>query len=449
MEILESYLNDYKQAVSTDSKSNISNIMLKYIIGSCLRKMKFRAFHWASYYMIGSLHDVKWATLVPFEPVHIEKDHRLSSFLSYVRRDEATHRTFGEWVMTYNLRDFKSPDSPPSLDDFLTFAMGSDPRGLSTYLFNSDIAYIFHNLLLSSIYAYMCSIKQLRLSIGATNPDEIAIKKYVGEFSIAIRILFLVSHSNAMRAYFTHVKFDFHRPTQWGSFHHKDTVDTAIHAKLLSLGWREDRLGGSKGGDKNDWKNSGLDGEDEGGSSDYFHGFDTSDVRSIYRRAFMSFVDHYAALRLLERRSSRLSNAETINLSLIAICHPRLYYCSWEVMEKVIERVCQDFGSNNTSNCDGSQNIIDKIKRLIDLSSKNKDVVKAITTFETLLNFSGLNKLPTEYPLFDARIHCESSLAAILCRLHDNGDLEDSDNELRGFFQASPSSHSLALSFIS
>ena len=444
MEILESYLNEYKQAVQS-VRSYISNIMLKYIIGSCFRKMKFRAFHWASYYMIGNLHDVKWANLAPFEPVYIEKDHRLSSFLSYVRRDGATHRTFGEWVMTYNLRDFKSPDSPPSLDNFLTAAMGSDAMGSSTYLFDSDIAYIFHNLLLSSIYAYMCSIKQLKLSIGATNPDEIAIRKYVGEFSTAIRILFLVSHSNAMRAYFTHVKFDFHRPTQWGSYHHKDTVDTAIHAKLLSLGWLEDRLGVSKGGDKNDWKNSGLDGEDEGESNAYFHGFDTSEVRLIYRRAFMSFVDHYAALRLLERRSSRLPNDETINLSLIAICHPKLYYCSWEDMEKVIERVCQDFGSNNTSNCDGSQNIIDKIKGLVNLNSRNKDVLKAITTFKTLLNFSVLNTPPAVYPLFDARIHCESSLAAILCRLHDH--LEDSDNELRGFFQASPSSHSLVLSF--
>jgi hypothetical protein len=37
MKILESYLNEYKQA-DPPNRSTISNIMLKYIIGSCLKK---------------------------------------------------------------------------------------------------------------------------------------------------------------------------------------------------------------------------------------------------------------------------------------------------------------------------------------------------------------------------------------------------------------------------
>ena len=53
----------------------------------------------------------------------------------------------------------------------------------------------------------------------------------------------------------------------------------------------------------------------------------------------MSFVDHYAGLRILERQSIALLADENIKLSLIGIKHPTLYYHLWEEMEKVIEIV--------------------------------------------------------------------------------------------------------------
>jgi hypothetical protein len=108
-------------------------------------------------------------------------------------------------------------------------------------------------------------------------------------------------------------------------------------------------------------------------------------------------------------------------------------------MEKVIERAWQDFGSTNF---DGSQNMIDKIKKHIDSRSGNGDAPKTIAIFKDLLSSSRMNIMPlTNYPqqpLFNAHIHCESSLAAILCQLHCHDGL-DSNDELRNFFQVNPS----------
>ena len=72
----------------------------------------------------------------------------------------------------------------------------------------------------------------------------------------------------------------------------------------------------------------------------------------------MSFVNHYAGLRILEWRSIALPADENIKLSLIGIKHPMLYYCSWEEMEKVIE-TCLDFHPSNSLGCPG---IIAKIE---------------------------------------------------------------------------------------
>jgi hypothetical protein len=115
-----------------------------------------------------------------------------------------------------------------------------------------------------------------------------------------------------MKAYFTHVNLEIHWPKE-SSPYYKKRIDFVIRKKLLRLGWPKDRLEVLNGGDEKDLKDSGLGGEGEG-EYPYFHDFDTSEVRLIYRKALMSFVDHYAALCLLERRSARLPVAETINL---------------------------------------------------------------------------------------------------------------------------------------
>ena len=178
--------------------------MFKYIIASCFKRMYCRAFHLASCFMIKNLAGLNWESVANFESITIKNDQRLSDFL----RMNATwpisnnNETFGEYVMTFN--PSKSLDNLASLDNFLTQTLG--PLGsTTTYIFNLNIAATFHTLLLSSLYYYLCSMMQLKLYSSKKSWDEQKIQHYVGLFCNAVKLFFLVSHSNAMRAYFTFV----------------------------------------------------------------------------------------------------------------------------------------------------------------------------------------------------------------------------------------------------
>jgi hypothetical protein len=437
MRILESYLNEYKKTTKDEQKI-ISNKMLKYIIGSCLKKMLRRAFNWMSTSMIGTLTKYatasEWGLLPPFRPQVIKSDSKLSSFLKSTIEENPgkNNETFGDWVMTY-----KPPNcleiTPSSFDHFLTLASGSSG---DSYEFNLNIASIFHILLLSSLYAYLCLMKQLKHSLG--NADEKEIRKNGGRFCNAIRIFYLVSHSNVMKAYFTCVRLPFDHPKFENHSYFSSFMDKAIHSQL---GWTEL-------GEKSDSEDIGVD---EGVSKD-------SDVRAVYRGSLMSFVDHYAALRLLERRSIRLPAEEMIKLSLIAVKSPKLYYFPWDDLVKVIEKTCEDFRSTSTSDSGPveSEDMINKItKHIAEIMARhtdtgNKDSTSelnnVILAFNTLLNLNKTNsKLErTQYPPFTACIHCESSLAAVIYHLHGIQVLSNSESnrDLLKLFPASPSLHS-------
>jgi hypothetical protein len=84
MRILESYLNEYKQSNSTEERHSISNKMFKYIIGSCFKKMRRRAFGWFSSFMIWSLTSIEFSLVSAFPSIAIKPDRRLSTFLLVV-----------------------------------------------------------------------------------------------------------------------------------------------------------------------------------------------------------------------------------------------------------------------------------------------------------------------------------------------------------------------------
>ena len=130
----------------------------------------------------------------------------------------------------------------------------------------------------------------------------------------------------------------------------------AIHTKLRDLGWikREMEVEDSNDNDGDKEENDNDGDKDES----YIEGSKGLDTTLVYRRALMSFVDHYARLHILEWRSIALLADENIKLSLIGIKHPTLYYLSWEEMEKVIE-MCLDFHPSNSLGCPG---IIAKIE---------------------------------------------------------------------------------------
>lgn len=152
LRILESYLNEYKHSNLTRDAQSISNKKWRYIIGSCFQKMRRRAFQWTSLYKIGNL-----TSLTQLKGFKIQSgvtafpDRRLSELLNTVI--EEGKETFGEWLMTFHPTKHLGKWS---LKTFLVLASGS-----SEYEFDSNIANTFLDLLVSSLYAYLCFMKQL------------------------------------------------------------------------------------------------------------------------------------------------------------------------------------------------------------------------------------------------------------------------------------------------
>jgi len=417
MRIIESYLNEFKQSNSSrEDRHIISNKMSKYIIGSCWTKMYRRAFYWTSLSMIGFL---TWTGSMDkkFPDINIatNPDHRLAEHLAIDMKD-SHNQNFGQLWMTYHPSKSVAPNY---LDGFMDLASGT-----SQYMFNRKIATIFLDLLLSSLYAYLCILKRLKDFIKANNKGE--IRKQIGQFSNAIRTLYVLSHSNAMKTYFTHAELS---PLSHQDEMHGLDVDRAMKAIYKKRGWGtvEIAQGANAGEDVN--------GEAEENQDLQVFGNLESEVGMLYRRSFMSFVDHIAGLRLLERRSINLPSDELIKLSLIAVNRPPKQgqrYLPWEEMEKVIVETCKfEFGILKPVQVKG-EDVINKIKAHLDSIEGCRGV---IDSFKILLKNVTVEKklLNTQYPLFEGCIHCESSLAAILCGLHGTRD----DSDLHKLFQIS------------
>jgi hypothetical protein len=364
--------------------------------------------------------------LVPItSTVAIKPDRRFSMFLNATTKDRPDSKTFGQWVMTYHPG---LPNEGSSLDGFLTPASGP-----SDYYLNWTFAAAFHDLLVSSLYAYLCLIERLGHFISKADDSEDEIRRYVGAFSNATRILYLVTHSNAMKAFFTYVNLLLPYPKySWASFH-KIQVDGDISTIFTRMDW-----------DQPDASGKVPETNDEGDEESYVEDFKDSenDARLIYRRSFMSFVDHHAGLRLLEQRSLYLPPEEIIKLSLIAVRHPQpVRYFPWEEMEKVIHKTCQDFRSTTSNSIEG-QGMINKIKgHLYRIQDEGAIIDGVISNFINLLreiHDKDRRLDESQYPFFNNCIHCESSLATILYQLHHT--LNEAD--LYELFQACPSSHS-------
>ena len=373
-------------------------------------------------FMTGVLTLVNWANVQAFTATVIKSDTRLSDFLnSPTGRAEHSNETFGQWVMAYH--PTKNLDKS-YFNGFLT------PISETTLecAFDLNVAAIFHDLLLSSLYAYLCLLKWLKFFIKNLKEDDENFKKCVGQFSVAVRLFYLVSHSHVMKAYFTVRHPLLTIPSYEGSFYHRNMVNTHINDVITKVKW--------------DWVESmpendggGVSGVEDSSSHDNFIEDSIKNGTGLsYRRSYMSFVDHYAGIRLLERRSSNIPPHVLIKLCLVAVKHPTLRYLPWDDMEKIIHDTCQKFSSDSESIKLEGQDVISKIKKILD-GIENYDDNDVIRAFKTLLKYKNFVPKNALYPSFPACIHCESSLAAILSQLH----CVLSDSDLHTLFQACPS----------
>ena len=422
MRILESYLNEYKSGLEQNEQRSISNTMLKYIMGSCFKKMSRRAFSRHSYLMISQLTMMAGLASQPGfsgEDIRANPDPKLSKFLDTVIDPDPEHpehpehpvQTFSEWVSTF----YPNSSKKPSFRDFLAPA-----SGVSVYKFDTYIASSFFDLLVSSLYAYLCLMKQLHESIGTQDPEK--IRKYVGKFANTIRILYHVTHSNAMKVYFTNAShLMYNTPLSKIDYLDSKTLVDATISRRIHPEVKVDKENRDKDLQVQDSEDESFDLVEDG----------REDIKLMYRRAFMSFVDHLASLRLLERRCIKIPPDNKIKLSLIAVKQSAgSYYFPWEKMEETIHDTCRSHGSVQ------GKDMVEKIMRHVTVIGEKCD--KVIIAFRTLLAHHNGKGKPSSFnnPFFPASIHCESSLAAILCHLHS--DKRHSD--LHQVFEACPSS---------
>ena len=115
---------------------------------------------------------------------------------------------------------------------------------------------------------------QLKLYSSEKSQDEQKIQHFVGLFCNAVKLFFLVSHSNAMRAYFTFVQLLVNYLNSEFSTYYKNVITAAIHTKLCDLGWIKREM---EVEDSND-----NDGDKE---ENYIEGSKGLDTMLVYRRA--------------------------------------------------------------------------------------------------------------------------------------------------------------------
>ena len=87
-------------------------------------------------------------------------------------------------------------------------------------------------------------MRQLKLYSSKKSQDEQKIQRYVGLFCNAVKLFFLVSHSNAMRAYFTFVQLPVNYPNSEFSAYYKNEIMAAICTELCDLGLDQEGNGG-------------------------------------------------------------------------------------------------------------------------------------------------------------------------------------------------------------
>lgn len=429
MTIIESYLNEYKSP-TTDDRSRISNIMFKYIIGSCFKKMRRRAFCWRSTLLIHRLTLMGEAMTGKEKPrfaseIIAKPDLKLVNLL---RTDIGGGRHLFDWLATFH--PSKDAEVLTNLfTEFLTVAKRDSGRQFQF------IAPIFLDILISSLYAYLCLMKRLEDGVRLETIER--IEKHIGEFSNAVRLLYLVTHSNAMKMYFAFGKH---------SLLDRQFLPRSIYTDFSSSGYEVEKAMQKiyekhlwewetpKDKDEPEKQKENKDRQEEEGSEQEEDVIEQeeegSEQESIFRRSFMSFVDHYASLCLLEKRSVYFPANESIELSLMAATHSKGRYFPWVEMEKIIREMYKDKDGEG-------EVLISKIKTRLQKETFN-DKDKVIKNFKTLLAHHSGNGITQRdlYPFFPSTIHCESFLAAVLCDYHDSQSLA-----LCKLFEACPSSH--------
>jgi hypothetical protein len=159
------------------------------------------------------------------------------------------------------------------------------------------------------------------------------------------------------------------------------------------------------------------------------------EVEVNYRMWIMNMVDHFAAIRALERVSVKLPPDGNFNFSIVGLNRPSLLSSSWDTMVGEIRMLCQDGSLLSKVSLESQRplppaDLADKVIRIME--TKIEEYKDSNTTNKTSARFEStvysffkkLLKKPVGNTNFTGCGHCETILMAIIHRISNKDDLD-------------------------
>lgn len=459
---IESYLEDYrtlKGRPDSDTKTHKTrqsnrDKFQKYILTSCWPKMLSRAEHWISIEIITSICNIteeNVTTAADFETVTIQVDRDLREFI----KGGLGQNSYIPQIMEYDIYRKKKPDESFPVDSIVNVETHIDQNLGEVYTYTSDIAVAFQHLLVSSLLSYVFRLKIVNKAVKALpNVSDLPIPQLPPVISTAFiqlllsaQLLFVVSHSKLFKHHLkvlntrkslskptdSHAEIyakDFETFAIWHACHvNKDATLMRDIEVLKPATSKASAVSAVASGAPAEAPITEADADEVLPESEV-------EVEMVYRKWIIGLVDHFAAIRVLERVSGKLSPEGKINFSILGLNRPSLPNASWDVMVGEIRSLCEDRSLFSRAARERllPSDFANRVIKIIETKVKQypddpgKSVNKTSARFESMVYSSFKKLLSTslsgDLPVFTGCGHCEAILMAIIHRICNQDDLD-------------------------
>jgi len=442
MEMIRSYLNEYKTLKPGPGLKANSRHFVKYILTSCWPKMHRRVFGWSTITLIKQLsainHDqIADALRSTSESLSVEPDPDLHNFL-----------VTGKDLYLMRLLDYHpvlNPEGPPSTDLApIPEALIDATKSITSYTYSPDVAIDFNNILTSSLVAYAIRLDLVdralhKLKGRVPNDQQLqTLQSLFDSLSVSVRAVFVITHSRVMRKHlrliFDYLKLpedqdegsSMHFITTLMESHCQRSDEVQRFADYLKPSRVRDRSGDSAVND-DDQADDDLSSDDDDNRS--LGHVATSEV---FRRWIMSLVEHFTSIRLLEHACDKLSESDEIKISLIGVDHWRTKVPAWSSITAMIRDMAPP------GSVDGYIEYLETSIRNFQPTSPPPGTMAQIRE-NVLLPFHNLLKSTPQY--INSCQHCEAVLVAVMAYIATANASQPSDSDpkmsrLQELFQA-------------
>jgi hypothetical protein len=437
-------------------------------------KMRSRAEHWISMGMITNICNITENSVCAAAEIMVDTSVKIDRDLMEFLKGGLKFGSYLREIMEYHNDHMKSQyDRKDQFDDLkydkdllyeaiVVATTHKDEESGEDYQYTPEIAVMFHHLLVSSLLSYVFRLRIVEEAVKtlpntsspSPNPPFAVVAAFT-QLLLSAQLLFVVSHSNLFRMHLKSLGSRLTIPTDaqamlyrrefmsfalWHAACHKHdktlvdqlkatrsqslpesvqasaVKDSAVEASAIKASATEEP--DAEAADDSEI----LDRDPESDPESYM----------LHRRWIMGMVDHFAAIRVLERVCRKLPPEAKINFSILGLNRPSIESDSWGTMVKEIQTICQDSSlvskalerplpddlANKAINI-----IVNKIK---EYEFRNYSMKKTSTQFEAAV-YAFFKALISKQPnkiVFSGCGHCEAILMAAIHRICNENDLD-------------------------